>query len=535
LASLSPEASVTALLSLLERYTERPASSSTIVAELSAWTAALPSAEPRWQLGIEALAWANVLPLLAQLLPQDTWLGLVDELAKLAGDAAQLNPPDNPLAHQLLAVELPLTLAYLFPVLPRCTALASQAKKLWSWGAEEATDGEGLLAGKHVAQSKALLACWTRLQALLAQDQARDIDEDVQAQFEWLLQQTLRLTREDGSICFGAPGAQSDTVELIKSALAFTNDSDDQALAKLALEGAKAKPPAKKPAKDKKVPAQPEPCIHSEWSSAALLRGSWTRGAPRVSVAYGAKTVFTELLANEQLLLRGDWTVEVSIDGWKWQPDSDWEEVCWHTDEDVVYLELETKLTDGWKLQRQIMLASQDKVLFLSDAILGEQPAQLAYRGVLPLHSGVRFLPAADTREGFLANKKTQAIVLPLALPEWRSEPGRGELAATADGLELTQAHTGRRMFAPLWIDLRSDRLRKECTWRQLTVVEQLAIQPRDVAVAYRVQSGSDQFALYRSLAKKANRTFLGQNVVHEFFSARFKTDGTTDTLLEIE
>jgi hypothetical protein len=66
-------------------------------------------------------------------------------------------------------------------------------------------------------------------------------------------------------------------------------------------------------------------------------------------------------------------------------------------------------------------------------------------------------------------------------------------------------------------------------------VAEQLAIQPRDVAVAYRVQSGSDQFAIYRSLAKKANRTFLGQNLVHEFFAARFKSDGTTQTLLEIE
>jgi hypothetical protein len=495
----------------------------------------LAQAEPRWQLGIDAIACAHFLPALAGEMEQAAWQQLLDELCKLASDAAQLNPADDPLVHQLLAVELPLTLAWLLPEIPPCAALASQARKLWSWGAEEATDGEGLLAGRRLAQSLPLLACWTRLQTIIAQDGKAAVEEDVQAQFEWLLQQTLRLLREDGSTAFGVPGPQ-DHSELFQAALAFTDDPDDQTLAKLAFGRAKEKPPAKKPAKDnKKAASQPEPFIHSEWSMAALLRGSWASAAPRVAVAYGEQKVYCELLAGEQLLLRGDWQAEVSIDGWNWKPESDWEEVCWHTDEDVVYLELETKLTDGWKLQRQMMLATQEKFVFLSDAVLGEQPAQLGYRGVLPLQAGVKFLPAAETREGFLANKRAQAMVLPLALPEWRSETGRGELKAVPDGLELTQTQTGRRLYAPLWIDLRSDRLRKECTWRQLTVAEQLAIQPRDVAVAYRVQSGSDQFAIYRSLAKKANRTFLGQNLVHEFFAARFKSDGTTQTLLEIE
>lgn len=535
LESLSPEAPTTALIALLERFAERPQSASVLIAELTLWRATIADAAPSWQLGISALAWSHALPILAQLTSPETWNGMLEDLIKLANDAAALQPIEHPLAHQLLAVELPLTLAYLFPELPACTSLVSQARKLWSWAAEEATDGEGLLPARHVPQSKALLACWTRCQSLVRAVSGEKLEEDVQVQFEWLLRQTLRLAREDGSITFGPRGKQADFAALVKAALASTDDAEDHLMAKAALEGAKDKPTPKKPKKDAK-PKQslPEPFLHSEWSNAALLRGSWELGSPRWAVAYDQQKVRCELNVREHVLIAGEWTAEVEIDGWKWQP-RDWEEVCWHTDEDVVYLELETKLTDGWKLQRQMMLATREKVMFLADAVLGEASAKIAYRGSLPIAPGYRFLAADETREGYLTGKRAQALVLPLALSEWRVEAGAGELEPSEGRLELHQRATAKRLFAPLWIDLHSERLRKECTWRQLTVAEHLTIQPREVAVAYRVQTGKEQFALYRSLAKKANRTFLGQNVVNEFLAARFKPDGTTETILEIE
>lgn len=536
LESLSPDAPTTTLLATLERFGQRPQSASMIIGEMTLWRATLSDAGPTWQLGMSALAWSHSLPLLAQLLSPESWHGLLEDLIKLSTDAAALQPIDNPLAHQLLAVELPLTLAYLFPELAACTSLVSQARKLWSWAAEEATDGEGLLPARHLQQTKALLACWTRVHAIAGAVSQTKIDEDVQVQFEWLLRQTLRLARDDGSLSFASTGKQADLPMLVKAALAATDDAEDHLLAKAALEGAKERPAPKKPKKDAKPKKSlPEPFLHSEWSNAALLRGSWELGAPRVAITYDQRKVRCELFAHNHVLLSGEWSAEVEIDGWKWQPEADWEEVCWHTDEDVVYLELETKLTDGWKLQRQIMLATRENVLLMADAVLGQQPAKIAYRGGLPLSSNFRFLPSDETREGYLAGKRAQALVLPLALSEWRTDPGVGELTADDGRLELTQTQTGTRLFAPLWIDLQSERIRKECTWRQLTVAHHLEIQPRDVAVAYRAQVGKDQFAVYRSLAKKANRTFLGQNVVNEFFAARFKPDGTTEALLEIE
>lgn len=533
---LPSESAEAVLLNTLERFGARPQTSSVVIAELTAWRATLADGQPTWRLGIAALAWAQVLPLLAQLLSAESWRGLLDDLVQLATDAAALQPIDDPLTHQLLAAELPLTLTYLFPELAECTALGAQARKLWSWGAEEATDGEGLLPARHLWQSKALLACWTRCVRLAQAIVPGSVEEDVQVQYEWLLRQSLRLLREDGSFCFTPTGEQDDMRALVKAALSQIEDPEDHALAKTALDGSKESSLVKKPKKDAKSKKQiPDPFIHSEWSNAALLRGSWSRSAPRLAVAYDQRQVRCELYAQGQVLLAGQWQAEVTIDGWTWKTENDWEEVCWHTDEDVVYLELETKLTDGWKLQRQMMLAPHDQVLLLADAVLGKQSASLGYRGVLPLAGDFKFLPADETREGYLIRKKAQALVMPLALPEWRTETGRGEFGAVDGSLELTQSHTGQRLFAPLWIDLSADRLRKPCTWRQLTVAEQLTIQPRDVAVAYRAQAGKDQFAIYRSLAPKANRTFIGQNIVNEFFAARFKSDGTTDTILEIE
>jgi hypothetical protein len=535
LNAVDPTPALAALLRLLERFEAQPKTSSAVIAELTVWRATLADGRASGELGIAALAWARAMPLLAQMLSAESWRGLLDDLVQLSTDAAALQPIDNPLAHQLLAVELPLTLAVLFPELAECTSLAPQARKLWAWGAEEATDGEGLLPAGHLPQTKALLACWTRVHALARALGEGEIDEDVQVQFEWLLRQSLRLARENGSFCWGPP-EEEDASALVKGALAWVSDPQDHALAKWALPGGKGKPAAKKPGK-KAVgkSALPDPFLHSEWSNSALLRGDWSSDAPRLAVAWHARQPRCELYAHGHVALAGEWSAHVALDGWQWRPEHEWEEVCWHTDEDVVYLELETKLTDGWTLQRQMLLAPRDQTLLLADTILGQTPAKIEYRGVLPLGGGVRFLPADETREGYLAARRAQALVLPLALPEWRTETGWGELAQVENGLERTQTHTGQRLYAPLWIDLNPSRLRKPCTWRQLTVAEQLAIQPRDVAVAFRAQVGADRFALYRSLAPKANRTFLGQNIVHEFFMGRFLANGGAEPLLEIE
>jgi hypothetical protein len=181
-----------------------------------------------------------------------------------------------------------------------------------------------------------------------------------------------------------------------------------------------------------------------------------------------------------------------------------------------------------------MLLARQDEFLFVADALLGPSAANLDYRCTAPLAGSVASHGEKDTREGTLAAPQQLAVVLPLALPEWRSERHFGSLEATPGGLRLTMKREGRAMLAPLFFDLSQRRFRKPRTWRRLTVAERLAIQPPDVAVGYRVQVGSEQWLFYRSLAPSANRTVLGQNYANEFIAGRFTTKGTVEELVSI-
>ena len=113
----------------------------------------------------------------------------------------------------------------------------------------------------------------------------------------------------------------------------------------------------------------------------------------------------------------------------------------------------------------------------VADAILGLRPSRLEYRGCLPLCPRVSFRGADRSREGFLVGSKRRALVIPLALPEWRAEQPSdggafmshrctGELRQTAGGLELCQSADARHLYAPLFFDLERRRMTRPLTWR---------------------------------------------------------------------
>ena len=134
-----------------------------------------------------------------------------------------------------------------------------------------------------------------------------------------------------------------------------------------------------------------------------------------------------------------------------------------------------------------------------------------------------------------LRNGKARAAVMPLLLPEWRADPRGGSLREESGQLMLTQECQASALCCPLFLDLDSKRTAKERTWRQLTVAEWMEVMPRDVAVGFRAQSGSDQWLFYRSLAPPGNRTVLGHNIAGEFTAGRFRSNGKYDEWIEIE
>ena len=223
---------------------------------------------------------------------------------------------------------------------------------------------------------------------------------------------------------------------------------------------------------------------------------------------------------------------EIRIENEPLQITSDWEELCWSSDDDMDYIELEVRLNDSWRLQRQILLARRDRFLFSADVLIGgTEPSKIHYSRPIPLNDQVELVHDDQACEIGIKSKKNLGCMMPLALNEWKAGCHLGQF----DGQSLQRSAVGVGLYVPLFVDLDPKRQRKSRTWRQLTVAEQLRLVNHDEAVAFRVQIGQQNWAFYRSLSGSINRTFLGQNVINEFLVARFLRDGEIETLIEIE
>ena len=262
---------------------------------------------------------------------------------------------------------------------------------------------------------------------------------------------------------------------------------------------------------------------------------------------------FIELENQRQVLLSGEWQQSIRLGSQTLEPVDDWEETCWVMDDDVDYIELQQELSEGYLLQRQIMMARDDTFLFMADCITGpgsEKPgAKLSYTASLPLLSDVVVDEDEESSEIRLAGfkklksgkpsktpSKPVATILPIALPEWKVANGKGRLLQSADGrLELTMTGTDCGLYVPLFIDLDVKRMVKPLTWRTLTVAESLEVVEPDCAVGYRVQVGDEQWLIYRSLDLPENRTVLGENLIAETLIAQFDETGQTEPLIVVQ
>jgi len=475
---------------------------------------------------LEALAWCHALPDLAMVVSSGVWWELLNYLFSTVSEARQIDIVRSPLSHQLLAGELGLTLGYLLPEISEVSKLVNSSKRVLSDGIVELTDGQGNLHADNVECIRSLLACWTRCVALGTALRDGCFDKAARNQYQWFVQNALRMTRANGTPAFSSG---SWCAELFDVALRMSGGKEDVQIAKIVLPSRE-----KRASKNRNELALPEPAVESEWAALAVLRPFWGQPGTQLTVLYPAQTVRLELGCKREVIWSGRWQWEVARDGKAATPISDWEQICWVSDEDVDYLELQIQLSGGMRMQRQILMAREDAFLLLSDVLLSERPGLLEYRGCLPLCSGIEFQRADQTREGILVGKKPRAQVMPLALPEWKDAEGIGILEQSEHGLELRQSYEGFAMFAPLMFDLSPKRFGRSLTWRRLTVAEDLQKQPDDVAVGYRVMIGKEQWLIYRSLTATANRTLLGHNLSTEMLVAQFDRSGEVEPMLEV-
>jgi hypothetical protein len=494
------------------------------------------TAPPAPELGdaLRWLAWGRALAPLARFVDQQTWLGLLGQLLGLPHRA-----DDNaiPIVAQLVRGELPLTLGYLLPELPDCAPLLEQGWQAIEQSMEKHLDEQGMLPDIDLRVWPAMAASWTRSRLIADATGCEWLDARLAARYQQLLVNLWRLRRPDGRQAF-APleqaGQRSSDSDFWRAARGYATSGHQALLHAVFPLSPASRRDGRRPSPSSRGRG-PSPGAESEAACLAVLRPAWT-ASDRLTLDYHGDELRGELIAGGDVLFSGTCNISLTLDGAPLLPVAGWDHVCWVSDGDADYLELQLSLEQDVRIQRHLLFAREDRFLFWADAVLGAQPGRLEYRCTLPLAEGIAFEPAAETREGSLLGGRRRATVLPLALPEWRAEPSAGRLSQVERGLELSQTAThARALFAPLWIDLAPRRLARRVTWRQLTVAEDRTIQPADVAAGYRVAVGREQWLFYRSLDECGNRTVLGHNLVTEFFAGRFGRDGVAEPLMEIE
>jgi len=495
---------------------------------LDPWLATVEGRPADAVLALECLGWAYLLPRLSTVLSAAAWSDLLVCLVRLAS-AEEPGDLGEDLAKQILIGELPLVLAYQFPELRECRRLRTPGCRTLKTGIKELLDGNGLPQCRNLPVLRPLLACWTR-SSYLARAAGKDLfGSKTRLKYEWLVRQALQLTRQDGSQVFSRDEAGPIEDELFDAALLLIDDPVDRAISDQVLPWRKSQR-----SRSQRETFFPDSADHSEWARIAILRPTWLRGGPKLVVTYDGTAMDTELTCGGAVVWSGRWETQIAVGQSQREPVKDWQDLCWHSDDDVDYLEVQLELDGGWRLQRQFVMAREDLFLYTADALLGPEAAEIDYTSCLPLASDIDYLPEPETCEGYLVGKRPLARVLPLVLPEWRSPGGGGSLERTAAGLVSQRTITDRRLYWPLFIDLNRQRLKFPVTWRHLTVAEQRQIVPASQAACYRVQAGVDQWLLYRSLVPPAARSFLGQHVCHEFLASRFDCEGEADELIAI-
>ena len=275
----------------------------------------------------------------------------------------------------------------------------------------------------------------------------------------------------------------------------------------------------------------------SDWAQVACLRSDWTPGAGTVVVAHDRPIPRIHVAADGKSLVSGDWGLSVSIDGSLQSFSNNWECVCWHSDEDADFLELQVQ-QQGFRIERHVLLSRTDNFLLLADALSADRECRIDYESSLSLNGRISAEPAFEWREYALRRgRQCAARVYPVALPRDRMVEASGELTDEEDQLVLRQTVVSDGLYVPLVVDWEPRRRFRSAEWRTLTVSEAGRAVSSGVASGHRLQIGDLHLLIYRSLKKApgASRSVLGHHTRYETVVGKFDGTGEVKPVLLVE
>ena len=295
---------------------------------------------------------------------------------------------------------------------------------------------------------------------------------------------------------------------------------------------------SKRSAGKKKAAKAAIPSWQSDDTETACLRTSWAVDASLATVRSTDEPVQLEMAVDGVPLLSGAWGLQLAEDGDLLEIQPGWQCICWNSDSDGDYFELQLEFEGGPMINRYLYLSRTDRFAIIADVVSGVKPGRVDLATMLPLAEGVTLEAGQGGREQLLKAADKNVRVYPLGLPQ---DPGFG--TAGKIGLDddeaacvmFSQATESGTMFAPIVLDWASERQSLPAEWRKLTVTRAGEIDPSGGA-AFRLQVGKLHLVLYRSLAgQERYRTFLGYQAESETVIGKFTKSGVIQELLIVE
>lgn len=489
--------------------------------------------------------------------------------------ALDVNAPER----QLVLGEMALLLGLLYPEISPFSRCADRARRAVNDSIRTNFDAVGFPPVERLGEFRPLMASYTRTLTLAERVDWPLLSVGAQKRLEWAALALCRLTGFDGRMAF-EPSASKMSAKNARTLLdfytelfRFDRDATDRAavaamvarISALAGEKGESEQWRSETGDSESVAA---PWIVSRDSTLAVLRGSWEPDASSLVVAVdsdrtesassphrvGGRTdrrIRTECRVGGRTVFSGVWDLAVRLDGKTLEAAGDWENVCEESSAERLYWELSLSLAHGFRVERQFLLAPNERIALLADSVIGPEGGRLGdnrcggrleYKSRLTLNGAFDFFADGQGREAlgcFGGQRRPFVRVFPLTLSEWKQDSSRGEFFVENDAAILTAVENGVEnvpaIYAAYCFDLDRKRLSRPFTWRRLTVGRNREKASDTEAVGFRYQAGNGHYLFYKSLADPVPRSVLGEHFDQEFVFARFIPDGKTEPILEVE
>ena len=544
----------------LPRRDTKKAASTVEVDPLETWWLQFKSASvplTTW----EYLTLLEMFPQCISRLSVPTAFAIWRQLLTVAGDINQLAQlPDAPRGGQDQAAEIArygyLTDPFLdLSLLRNCElpwlagvvfAGVKGSEKLRHAGAEllayelyERSDDYGAPHSDLLPRLPLWLAVITRVLQTAALEEIPVWDASASEHYQSLIEKVAPLIRPDGT--FAVSRVQMpDSREFAEAVLWASGWPDTAAALRSLLTPLRRRAPLAKAVETGASPrrAPLEICIgpvnQSDEAGWAVLRTHWGSHADRITVTHDQPAMNVEFAVNGQPVLDGEWYSEITI-GEKTTPfRGEWYCVCWQTDQDADYIEMQLFIRGVVRVERQILLSRTRQFCLIAEALGDIKGEPFSYRSQLPLVAGIKSTTSSVTREVQLqAAGGVPLRVFPVTLPDRHVHSTPGHFGAD---FRFQTTASGSAWYNPILIDWSPARRTADATWKSLTVAEQQKVLRPEFATGHRVKVGNQQWLIYRSLRQSIEpRSVLGHQTRYETVIGAVEANGDITPLMLVE